>query len=113
MNDSVPQPHEGPNSKARVKDALLATRRELIDLTRRNRLLSTTRTGGRPPCLEIVGANLDDLFVALTREDKHFVFLAFAERLAEESMTASGEVLSVVRASNSNGLQTKLDPEKL
>jgi very-short-patch-repair endonuclease len=51
--------------------------------------------------------------VALTREEKHFPFLAGSEQSSEESSMVDGEVQSVVRASRSNALQTRLDPEKL
>ena len=48
----------------RLNAALLDARRELIDLSRRNRLLHTSRTGKRPHCLEIINADPDAVFVA-------------------------------------------------
>jgi very-short-patch-repair endonuclease len=60
----------------RLKTVLLDARRELIDLSRRNRLLHTARTGKRPHCLEILNANSDELFIGLTRTGKQFAFSA-------------------------------------
>src|SRR5260370_17126436 len=113
MSDFIQEPHEGSIGKSRVKDALLAARRELIDLTRRNRLLNTTRTGSRPHCLEIVEADPNALFVALTREDKHFPFLAGAEISAEETVEDDGGAQATVPTSRLSGLQSKLHPAHL
>lgn len=61
-------------ARQRLAAALLEARRELIDLSRRNRLLHTTRSGPRPHCLEIIESNADELFVGLTRDGKQFGF---------------------------------------
>src|SRR5271166_3622669 len=57
----------------RIKSVLLDARRELIDLSRRNRLLHTPRIGKRPHCLEIINADPDALFV-IRRTTKQFGF---------------------------------------
>jgi len=58
----------------RLTAVLLDTRRELIDLSRRNRLLHTPRTGKRPHCLEIIDTDPNELFVGLVRDGKQFGF---------------------------------------
>jgi very-short-patch-repair endonuclease len=103
---------EGSNGQSRVAKSLLDARRELIDLTRRNRLLHTPRTGSRPHCLEILGADPNTLFVGLWRDNKKFPFAPGSERPAEETAAADGEV-QTAPVSRSNALQTKLDAEKL
>ena len=60
----------------RISSALAIARRELIDLSRRNRLLHCPRTGKRPHCLELIGADPEALFDALTRSGKSFGFRA-------------------------------------
>ena len=87
--------------------ALADARRELIDLTRRNRLLHCTRSGSRPHCLEFVNSDPDAAFVGLAREDKHFSF-------ASATTDAEGEVeLPAVTNSVLRQFQTKLGPEQL
>src|ERR1700678_156403 len=58
---------EGSSGQSRVAKSLLDTRRELIDLTRRKRLLDTSRTDSRPHCFEILAADPNRLFVGLGR----------------------------------------------
>jgi hypothetical protein len=53
----------------RIKAAISDARRELIDLTRRNRLLHVPRTGKRPHCMELRDADVDELFVSLARRN--------------------------------------------
>jgi very-short-patch-repair endonuclease len=73
----------------RIKGALLDARRELIDLSRRNRLLNASRTGPRPHCLEIVNADPDAVFTGLMRAGKPFGFAALADS-AEFSLEPCG-----------------------
>src|SRR5260370_17247110 len=61
-------------SSKRVSEALRDARRELIDLSRRNRLLNTPQTAKTAHCLEIMGADPDELFVGLTRKSNQFGF---------------------------------------
>jgi hypothetical protein len=58
----------------RVADALDDARRELIDISRRNRLLHTPRTGKRVHCLEFSELDPDAVFAELAREGKAFAF---------------------------------------
>jgi hypothetical protein len=107
VQESVP----GPNGQSRVAKSLLDARRELIDLTRRNRLLHTPRVGSRPHCLEILAADPNTLFAGLRRDNKNFPFTPDSERLAEETVETDGEV-HTAPVSRSNALQTKLDTER-
>jgi len=54
--------------------SLLDARRELIDLSRRNRLLNTTLGGKRPHCLEVVNADCNEVFTSLVRDGKSISF---------------------------------------
>src|ERR1700757_2178856 len=112
MSVTVHEPLQGSNGQSRVAKALLDARRELIDLTRRNRLLHTPRIGSRPHCLEVLGADPDTVFVGLRRESKGFTFAPGSERLAEESVAVDGEI-HTAPVGRSNALQTKLDAERL
>ena len=60
----------------RIAEALNDARRELIDISRRNRLLHTPRTGRRVHCLEFVGVEPDFVFSELARDGKAFSFSA-------------------------------------
>jgi len=75
----VSEQGEQSSLSQRLKSVLLDARRDLIDLSRRNRLLHTTRTGKRPHCLEIVNASPDELFIGLTRSGRQFTFAATEE----------------------------------
>jgi Protein of unknown function (DUF4011) len=83
-------------------------RRELIDLTRRNRLLHCIRSGSRPHCLEFVNSDADATFVSLAREGKHF---SFASAMTDAG--AGGVELPVIANSALRQFQTKLGPEQL
>lgn len=96
------------SSLQRINAALLAARRDLIDTSRRNRLLHSTRTGKRPHCLEIIGIDPDDLVGSLTRRRTQFVFAASLE--AEDNRGAHE---AVQRAPRLQTLQTKLGQEAL
>jgi very-short-patch-repair endonuclease len=91
----------------RVLEALRDARRELIDLSRRNRLLHTPQTGSRPHCLEIVDVDPDELFVAIARKGKQFSFRPF---LNGENAHGQGDAGAV---SGPSQLQTKLSREVL
>ena len=75
---SEPMNEAAASGRQRLLAALSEARRELIDLSRRNRLLHATRSGPRPHCLEIIEANADELFVALARDGKQFGFAPLA-----------------------------------
>ncbi|MGH7030088.1 MAG: DUF3320 domain-containing protein, partial [Stellaceae bacterium] len=99
-NASVPE-------RERLTAALLEARRELIDLSRRNRLLHATRGGSRPHCLEIIDAVADELFVALTRERKQCGFAPIAD---PETADAEPDKAALTRTAL---LQTRLGQEPL
>jgi hypothetical protein len=60
---------------ARVKGAIDQARRELLDPSRRSRLLHAPLTGKRPWCMAVVGRDPDELFRALCRQEN---FRAYA-----------------------------------
>jgi very-short-patch-repair endonuclease len=104
----------------RLKWALDQARRDLIDLTRRNRLLHAPLGGKRPWCMAIVGHSPDDLFEKLYRQEN---FRGYAFR-AREADHGEQERLPVAQAIPSNAsqepgtsrrprLQTRLAPDKL
>jgi very-short-patch-repair endonuclease len=98
----------GTASLERIKEALLTARRELIDTTRRNRLLHSTRSGKRPHCLEIIVAEVDEIFVGLTRTKSQF---GFAPTVDEEHPQSEAE--DEHRATRTRKLQTRLGKEPL
>ena len=73
----------------RVADTLEDARRELIDISRRNRLLHTPRTGRRIHCLEFIDVDPDTAFVELARGGKAFCFTTEEESSDLESETRS------------------------
>lgn len=68
MNDN-PEPR-----LKRVAEALDDARRELIDISRRNRLLHTPRAGRRVHCLEFTDVDPDFVFSELARDGRTFTF---------------------------------------
>lgn len=58
----------------RIASALDDARHPLIDISRRNRLLHSPRTGRRVHCLEFANVDPDAVFGALAREGKAFTF---------------------------------------
>ncbi|MGD0190765.1 MAG: DUF3320 domain-containing protein [Rhizomicrobium sp.] len=83
--------NEPEGVSARIAKALEDARRELIDLSRRNRLLHAPRTGKRPHCLEIRDAHPDDLFQGLVGQTKAYSFLSEddSDRMLEGSPSSS------------------------
>lgn len=104
---SEPVDEAAASGRQRLLAALSEARRELIDLSRRNRLLHATRNGPRPHCLEFIEANADELFVALARDGKQFGFapLAAADTDVDGSERRRRSKLAL--------LQTNLAPEPL
>lgn len=104
-------PDEGNGAEAsrleRLRSILLDARRELIDLTRRNRLLHAPRSGKRPHCLEIIEVDPDELFTGLTRTGKQFGFAPVPDRRLVAPETASA------RNHRAQTLQTNLEAEPL
>jgi hypothetical protein len=58
----------------RVAAALDDARRELIDISRRNRLLHAPRSGRRVHCLEFANVDPDAVFAELVGDGKAFAF---------------------------------------
>jgi very-short-patch-repair endonuclease len=99
--------------------ALDQARRDLVDLTRRNRLLHAPLGGKRPWCMTVFGHSADELFEKLYRQEE-FRGYAFKAREAESDtqqlvaiaslqVSASKEPASTRRPQ----LQTRLAPDKI
>ena len=87
--------------------SLLDARRELIDLSRRNRLLNTTLGGKRPHCLEVVNADCNEVFTSLVRDGKSISFSPLPDfKLIDSEIRSSSD-------QPSRQLQTKLATEVL
>lgn len=65
----IPTDEAASSRHKRLRWALEQARRDLVDLSRRNRLLHAPLTGKRPWCLAIVGHEADDVFDALYRRE--------------------------------------------
>jgi uncharacterized protein DUF4011/AAA domain-containing protein len=94
-------------ARQRLLAALSEARRELIDLSRRNRLLHATRSGPRAHCLEIIDADADQLFAAVARDGRQFGIAPLVDPEAAGG-TAEGRAPSRLAS-----LQTKLAAEQL
>jgi very-short-patch-repair endonuclease len=100
--------------------ALEQARRDLIDLTRRNRLLHAPLEGRRPWCLALSGQTADDLFAKLYRQE-NFRGYAFDARKDEadeqKSLTISSseqtDVAPQASPTRRFRLQTRLAHDKL
>jgi hypothetical protein len=75
--------------------ALDQARRDLIDLTRRNRLLHAPLGGKRPWCMAIIGHSPDELFEKLYRQED-FRGYSFKAREAEPDTQQSLAIVSTV-----------------
>ncbi len=125
---------------ARIKLAIEQARRELLDPSRRNRLLHAPLTGKRPWCMAVVGHDPDELFRALCRQenfrgyafdpsteeneegvvpDQNLAALAFSfSRPSSPSVTGPTRRARMTAGAANGGnarprLQTKLTSEKL
>jgi len=58
-----------PDNRGVLRTALEQARRDLVDLSRRNRLLHAPLIGKRPWCMAVVGRDPDELFEKLYRQD--------------------------------------------
>jgi Protein of unknown function (DUF4011) len=102
-----------------LKWALDQARRDLVDLSRRNRLLHAPLGGKRPWCMAVVGHSPDDLFDKLYRQE-NFRGYAFSARDSSDEEQAQSDALAlqsnVPQPSASvrrPRLQTRLAPDKL
>jgi hypothetical protein len=73
-------------------------RRELIDISRRNRLLHTPRIGKRVHCLEFTNIDLDAVFTDLAREGKAFAFRSGDDDDADAATEERSRALPTLRA---------------
>lgn len=74
-------------SVTKTKLAVDRARRELLDPSRRNRLLHAPLAGKRPWCMEIVGHDADELFQSLCRQEN---FRGYAFNPCSEKQEESG-----------------------
>jgi very-short-patch-repair endonuclease len=100
-----------------ISRALEQARRDLIDLTRRNRLLHAPLEGKRPWCLAVTGQSPDELFAKLYRQE-NFRGYAFTARIdvgdAGLPILASDQVRPLESSSGRRPrLQTRLAPDRL
>ena len=95
----------GRDQQERVSRALHDARRDLIDITRRNRLLHSPRTGKRIHCLDIFGVDPNDLFNGLVRGERAYGFRAEDLDTSHQVEDAGPRTLQ--------RLGTRLDAEKL
>src|SRR5579862_4950434 len=100
--------------------ALDQARRELIDLTRRNRLLNAPLEGKRPWCMAVSGQSPDDLLDKLYRQEnfRGYAFKARSEEASDQKLPAvlSSENPSFTPEPGSTRrprLQTRIPPDKL
>jgi Protein of unknown function (DUF4011)/AAA domain len=100
--------------------ALDQARRDLIDLTRRNRLLHAPLVGKRPWCMAITGHTPDQLFEKLYRQEsfRGYAFEAYEEESSEQPPLdiAPPDQKAYFQEATSTWrprLRTKLDPDKL
>src|SRR5689334_9900164 len=108
-------------SDASMRDTVLtkleAARRELLDLTTRNRLLSTPRYQPRAKTVEVVDEKATEVFRLLVNEGKTFSFVPrqadlLSQHRAREDRGDSGD--THLRAHQlDTKLQTDLDHERL
>src|SRR5262245_9088516 len=107
----------GSSHRHPVKWALEQARRDLVDLSRRNRLLHAPLSGKRPCCMAIVGHSPDELFDQLYRQE-NFPGYAFSARDGSDNKQAPSLSLQsyAPQPSASIGmprLHTLLAPDKI
>jgi hypothetical protein len=121
-----------PDSRisGKMREALTKSRRSMLDLTRRNRLLHAPLEGKRAACLVILHDAPDNLFLSLTQKNAEFTFAASsafdenealligssARYLDVEAKAPKGSVQAKAHSQNSNTknfLHTKLDEKTL
>jgi very-short-patch-repair endonuclease len=88
---------EQQNKRDKIKSSIEKARRLLIDLTRSNRLLHSTRTGARPHCLDIVGTTADDLATTLMWAATQHRFLADEEEPEAKTIKSLRTLLDLER----------------
>jgi Protein of unknown function (DUF4011) len=104
-----------------LKWALDQARRELVDLSRRNRLLHAPLGGKRPWCMAVVGHTPDELFDKLHRQEnfRGYSFNARENDSSDEEQAQFSAFALQTNPPQSSAsvrrprLQTRLAPEKL
>jgi Protein of unknown function (DUF4011) len=98
--------------------ALDQARRDLIDLTRRNRLLHAPLEGKRPWCMAVTGQSPDGLFEKLYRQEnfRGYAFKAREPEIDEQqppSSTTTPQAIATGEPASTRRprLQTRLAPE--
>src|SRR5262245_36600312 len=102
-----------------LKWALDSARRDLVDLSRRNRLLHAPLGGKRPWCMAIVGHSPDELFDKLYRQENFRGYAFSARDTSDEEQAQSNALALQSNAPQPSAsvrrprLQTLLGPDKL
>jgi Protein of unknown function (DUF4011) len=102
-----------------IKWALDSARRDLVDLSRRNRLLHAPLGGKRPWCMAIVGHSPDELFDKLYRQENFRGYAFSARNCSDDEQRQSNALALQSNVSQSSAsirrprLQTRLAPDKL
>ena len=100
-----------------LKWALDQARRDLVDLSRRNRLLHAPLSGKRPCCLAIVGHSPDELFDQLYRQENFpgYAFIAGdgSGNKQAQSLSLQSNAPQPSASIERPRLQTQLAPDKL
>src|ERR1700730_17180976 len=94
-------PESGDMSFAKIKLALNQARRELLDPSRRNRLLHAPLSGKRPCCMAVVDNDPDGIFRSLCRQEK-FRGYAFVPSDVDEPAEVSDQSLDISVPSRSS-----------
>jgi hypothetical protein len=89
--------------------ALDQARRDLIDLTRRNRLLHAPLGGNRPWCMAITGRSPDEIFETLYRQEK---FRGYSFTARETDLTEQRPVSSHGRRDHWRGIFAWLECQR-
>jgi len=100
---------------ARIADKLADARRELLDLSARNRLIHTPRKATRTSQVEIVGELAENVINRLVHEGKSMSFLGVPNRTSIQADVAAGkiEIADVDNAQDDDRLQTTMPADAL
>ena len=93
IENSTERDIDTPNRRyVRLRKALDEARRDLVDPSRRNRLLHAPLAGKRPWCMAIVGHDANELFNALHRQEnfRGYAFQAVDCEQGEEPQNGAG-----------------------
>jgi hypothetical protein len=98
-----------------LSKALDQARRDLIDLTRRNRLLHAPLSGKHPWCMSISGYSPDELFEKLYRQEnfRGYGFKTNDADSGEQALQQATDINEQTASPRRARLQTQLNPLKL